>query len=977
MSDEQTMYIEPEDDVTTVRERLRQTANKQITLVIPPQSQLRSHLTWRLLYTRARELGKEVLIVSSDPQIRSLAHAVKFRVAHSLESSAPVGKSRPVGRMGRSAPPKSRIPSSRPASPQDLPEARSKGTGAGTNASAGNNRPIRGISGTNERGTGKGRNLVPPTPTPPLELEQPWYSKPTPSNPDLETPQIEDLGANDAITGGASLFGPPPSELQERPYSKPSQPFNFRSQTTPPIYPLPSDDAIEEPDPLFEDYHLAQDIRQAASEGRKRSKPAKSSDQPALVDLSDRFEQTSQPPTGPDRTTSHPRIQDDPFSYMEDSQPPHRSEQRAGAMVEGFDTREAPVPQEPVIEDVPTKIIDNSIEFRGDRDDIVPPRSSRPITTYAKPEDEKTQERDPSRVRNLRPRNSRNLPPPPARTDRDDEALPPANLPPARIRRSTPLQPQTPAARTSGTLAGQRISGRPSGAINPNNRPPAQGQRTSGSIGSQGQRTSGPIGSQGPRALATGSGAMAGSNRPGQAQPPLIRPASRSGRSGTGTTPLASGTRPGQPRAAGAPSRVGTGRRAATPARQRSNRRAYIWLVIAVVAIITLALTAYYGPSTSITLTVKTQDYTNNAITVKASVAQPGKPTPALAAEPLTKEFTKTGTGNATGTQNVGTQAASGIVFFTNNDDKTDIVIPSGVTLTTAGNPKVEFVTVAEGLVQHNSTLPISIQASKSGTAGNVDANTVVVIPPESLQKIAQAQSPQIAAGDLKLTVKNPDKIAGGGAKPVKVVADADLTRTRDDLAKQLQADINAWTKQLSQNRDGFLGTPQLSSTLVNPPAQNTIEEKGTFAATTKVKVTVLFVRNTDLQAAAANELDKALAKEKDQNLKKLKILVGARTPIKLEQIKQNAGDATTLDLTFKATGQAGPDLPIAELRDSISGKTTTDAHTFLQNSLSSQGVSDVVVQNSPSVFPLIAPLTDHINLIIQPEQQTTNPQKK
>ncbi|MBV9020074.1 MAG: hypothetical protein JOZ71_05110, partial [Ktedonobacteraceae bacterium] len=46
MSDEQTIYINPEDDLTTVRERLEQTPSQRIALVIPRQTQLRSHVAW-------------------------------------------------------------------------------------------------------------------------------------------------------------------------------------------------------------------------------------------------------------------------------------------------------------------------------------------------------------------------------------------------------------------------------------------------------------------------------------------------------------------------------------------------------------------------------------------------------------------------------------------------------------------------------------------------------------------------------------------------------------------------------------------------------------------------------------------------------------------------------------------------------------------------------------------------------------------
>src|SRR5450432_5377 len=101
MSDEKTtIYISPEEDLTSVRERLEKLPAHYITLVIPTETQLRSHVAWKLLRARVRELGKEVQIVSDSAQVRSVARDVNFKVASSLEAS-PTGKSRPPSRTGR------------------------------------------------------------------------------------------------------------------------------------------------------------------------------------------------------------------------------------------------------------------------------------------------------------------------------------------------------------------------------------------------------------------------------------------------------------------------------------------------------------------------------------------------------------------------------------------------------------------------------------------------------------------------------------------------------------------------------------------------------------------------------------------------------------------------------------------------------------------------------------------------------------
>ena len=79
MTKEKIIYLGPEEELTNVRERLENTNAVHIILVIPPQTQLRSHVGWRLLRSRVRELGQDVLIISSDRQIRARSHRADGR----------------------------------------------------------------------------------------------------------------------------------------------------------------------------------------------------------------------------------------------------------------------------------------------------------------------------------------------------------------------------------------------------------------------------------------------------------------------------------------------------------------------------------------------------------------------------------------------------------------------------------------------------------------------------------------------------------------------------------------------------------------------------------------------------------------------------------------------------------------------------------------------------------------------------------
>ncbi len=78
---EQKVYIGPDENITAVRQRLEHIESQYVVLIVPPQTRLRGQVVWKLLSARAKELGKEISIVSTDPQIRALARSVRFDVA--------------------------------------------------------------------------------------------------------------------------------------------------------------------------------------------------------------------------------------------------------------------------------------------------------------------------------------------------------------------------------------------------------------------------------------------------------------------------------------------------------------------------------------------------------------------------------------------------------------------------------------------------------------------------------------------------------------------------------------------------------------------------------------------------------------------------------------------------------------------------------------------------------------------------------
>src|SRR6266487_488012 len=979
MSDEKTtIYISPEDDLTSLRERLEKIPARSITLVIPTQSQLRSHVAWKLLRARSRELGKEILIVSTDPQIRSVAQAVKFKVAHSLESS-PTGKSRPPSRPGRAA-------------------LGNRGRPTGSIQ-----RPASARGASDLRGTG---SMRPPQPDPGNQ----W--SPSSSDRSFAQPESDENYLTDAIAAG-DIHDIDPSAVEDDHFDTPDKhSYDFRMNTSPPIHPLSQQQLEEEPDLLLEDFHQAQNIREAASQ--------KGASEPDDMDYGDYGEysdgqsgstssaQDMPPEDSPQnlRMTPLPRLGDDPFASMDDALPPPAAEQRGSVpAVEGFDTREHTIQN---VSDMPTDVLHGGVEYQGDQGDfVVDSDTPSPARPWSEPLAEDDQDRaGPARTYNRRrsSRTGRQPAPPaspvgPGQDYGSYDALPPI---PDRPTQETPQAPSafpplpsTPAA--SGTSSMPRISRglapgqvtRASGNLPPNqvprksgglppgqvtrasgNLPPNQSTRASGNLPpNQISRMSGGLapgqvtrasGNLPPNQPARASGNLPPNQMPRRDQPLRQVSTPRSGNNLQQQTPTRNNRPalsrpvPRQGKPTGTATRQGPPSRASArpaPQRRRASGSLYIVAAIALV-IIGLGLAAYLLPSANVTVTLPSSDYSAPVKIVASRANKSDVAAGIIQDETLRKDFTMTGTGKATGSTKIGTAAATGLVFFTNNGSQ-QVIIPSGISVST--NNGIEFVTQAEVSVGPKgsslSRLPTQIQAQTSGDSGNVPEGSITSI--RSLNTIAQRNGVQPAS--LSLQVTNDAAITGGGAGTATSVTQKDLDTAQTALSTQLQSDINSWIKQQLQSGD-VAGKPVLTPTLTNAPKVNDIEQNTTFPVSLKQSVEVPVVRNATLQSAAVAQLNTALSK--DKNHQNYQVVVDQQNPLHIPQFTP-VSNAMTLTLNFTPTGKIIQ--KVLDVRSQLTGKTAGDAQATLKGIIPTIQRVDVAI--SPSIDPLIPLRTDHIHV--------------
>lgn len=78
--EEQIIYVDPEETITDVRQRLEQSVAPRVVLVIPQPTQLRGSVAWKLLYRCAQEYGRDLRIVSDDVQICAWARSANIKI---------------------------------------------------------------------------------------------------------------------------------------------------------------------------------------------------------------------------------------------------------------------------------------------------------------------------------------------------------------------------------------------------------------------------------------------------------------------------------------------------------------------------------------------------------------------------------------------------------------------------------------------------------------------------------------------------------------------------------------------------------------------------------------------------------------------------------------------------------------------------------------------------------------------------------
>ncbi|HEX6107985.1 MAG TPA: baseplate J/gp47 family protein, partial [Ktedonobacteraceae bacterium] len=376
-----------------------------------------------------------------------------------------------------------------------------------------------------------------------------------------------------------------------------------------------------------------------------------------------------------------------------------------------------------------------------------------------------------------------------------------------------------------------------------------------------------------------------------------------------------------------------------------SNRNGkWILAIVSVslgVLLLALLVFLYFGWNATVTVVVDPHSLTTVSRQYVASTNQQNT----ILYQVLKYPESPTGQGTATSTTQQGDQYATGTVIFTNKSSS-PIDIPTGTSLFTSGAVPVEFVTIADVLVQSASssnTIPsiAPIQAKEKGVSGNVSAGSITLINLSSL-------APGI------LTVTNPSGTMGGGASNVPTVTSSDVNTLTATLLQQEQSKINDWVTNLKIQ--GYeVGTPV--ENVVTTPAVGQPAPGGKFTGVLSVKV--LAVRKADITKKGIEQFNDAALHMNPPS-------VPAKDSPKVEVTNSTPSkDGTTLSITVTASGYVKPQ----RISQQLAGMSVDQAKTFINTQAGIKGVNKTLT--SIVVFPPFLGFmpfrADQIHLMVQP----------
>ena len=261
---------------------------------------------------------------------------------------------------------------------------------------------------------------------------------------------------------------------------------------------------------------------------------------------------------------------------------------------------------------------------------------------------------------------------------------------------------------------------------------------------------------------------------------------------------------------------------------------------------------------------------------------------------------------DATGTKDVGTQATGVVTFSTNAIDALGTVIPAGTKLTSASGSTFTTDTAVTMTISNSKGADVAITATNSGTDYNAASGRVSGAP-----------------SGISGTISSPT--AGGTSKVVKVVTSDDVDRAKGQLIGN-SADVEkkaliAKFKNGEKVIDSSFTVDRAEA--VSTPAVDQEAPTGKATLTISTTYSIQAIATADLESYLNSSLTSQLTSAKAQ-----KVYDSGISKVGLSNFLNEGG---TMTVAVTTTGQIGPKIDEAQIKDQVKGKIYGEVQSTLQ----------------------------------------------
>lgn len=296
---------------------------------------------------------------------------------------------------------------------------------------------------------------------------------------------------------------------------------------------------------------------------------------------------------------------------------------------------------------------------------------------------------------------------------------------------------------------------------------------------------------------------------------------------------------------------------------------------------------------------------------------------------------------DATGEKDLGTQATGTVTFSTNSISALGTVIPAGTKITASSAATFTTNSTVTMTINNYTGANVSITATDNGTASNGASGSVTGAPSGISGTITTAT-------------------AGGTSKIAKVATTDDVERAKGVLAGQ---STDAEKKVLAAKFINGEKVIDSSFTVdraeaVSAPAVGQEAPTGKATLTISTTYTMYAIAKADLESYLTSSLNTQIT---DANTKKI-----YNTGVDKVGMSNFRKEGDTLTVGVTTTGQIGPKIDEAQIKDQVKGKIYGEVQSSLQ---AIDGIKDVDVKFS---YPWVRTVPNDTNKI-QIEFKLTN----